>query len=482
MSRNPWRQIVGAVLLTVLAVFALRDFARLGDGFPWRNMDEFADFYCAGSTLNQRASPYTYEPLHRCEHAVNVGTSFRSKVFAMNSAIAVPVPQPPYDFLPFAVLAHLSSGQARAIDAAAILAAVALCVVALAAMGVPWDLAAATLILSTAFVELNTAQIVPFALLALVLCGWCLARGRDAQAGLAGALTAIEPTVGIPVVLAMLLFVPRARLATLVTLLGLALISLALLGVQGLVQYVTAVVPAHAASEVRFPFQFSLTYALAFLGASPLVARVVGALSYLLLLAIGLRVAPNAKAALGRRELLVFIPALCAVIAGPFLHQEELCFALPALLVLSVSNRGRARTVTAVALCILAIPWIALWGFKQLFLASLFVCAIILLRLEIGIRPAVATLAAIAVVIYLFQLHPPHLPTPVSASHVYAPAELTQREWRDYTDARSTNDPLWFAIKIPAWAALLAGLAIAASLQPRSLAASEASRESSHGS
>jgi len=481
-SQRRRRQLVVAVVLTALAFFALRDVTRLREGLPWRNMDEFADFYCAGSALNQRASPYTYEPLRHCEHAVNQGESFRARLFRSNPAIAVPAPQPPYDFGPFAVLARLPAAQARTIDALAIVVAVTLCVVGLAAIGVPWDLAAAALLLSTGFVELNTAQVVPFALLALVLCGWCLARSRDAQAGLTGALTAIEPTLGLPVVLALLLFVPRARLAALVTLLGLVLLSLALVGAPGLVQYVTAVLPAHAASEVHFPFQYSLTFALAFLGATDAVARVAGTLSYLLLLAIALRVAPRANVALGRREVLVYVPALCAIVAGPFLHQEELCFALPGLLVLAVSTQGRARTLAAIALCVLAVPWIVVWGFKQLFLASLFVCAIILIRLKIGVRPTVAAIAAIAALIYLFELRPPRLPTPLATGHSYSPNEIVLREWRDYTEQRSTRDPLWFAVKIPAWAALLTALSLAASLKPRPPGASEASPESSRGS
>jgi len=240
------------------------------------------------------------------------------------------------------------------------------------------------------------------------------------------------------------------------------------------------VLPAHAASELRFPFQYGLTYALAVLGVPSAVARLAGAFSYLVLLAIGLRIAPRAAATLRRPDLLVFVPALCSVIAGPFLHQEELCFALPALLVLAVASRGRARTLAAIALCVLAIPWIAAWGIKQLFLASVFVCAAILLGLRVERWASVATIAGIALVLYSFELRPPHLPVPASsAASSYAATELAQREWRDYTDRRGTSDPAWFAIKIPTWAALLTALAIVAASSPRSRAGTESSRESS---
>jgi hypothetical protein len=224
------------------------------------------------------------------------------------------------------------------------------------------------------------------------------------------------------------------------------------------------VLPAHASSEIRFPFQYSLTYALASAGLSPVIARLAGTLSYFVLFAIGLILAPRLQRTLGRRELLVFIPALCAVIAGAFLHQEELCFALPALLVLAVATQGPIRSLFAIAVCVLSIPWLLVWGEKQLFLAAVVVCAVILLRLRIDQRIALATLCALAATIYLFELAPPHLPIPAEIERIYAPHDLVQREWRDYTEQRSTRDFLWFAIKIPTWLALLAALAIAARL------------------
>ncbi|MBV8344354.1 MAG: hypothetical protein JO190_05070 [Candidatus Eremiobacteraeota bacterium] len=472
--------LIVALLMAALAAAALRDLARLGANSPWTTMDEFADFYCAGSALNERVSPYTYEPLRSCEHRVNTGDSFRGRLFARDAAIAVPAPQPAYDFIPFMALARIPPATARLVDGVAILAAVALCVVALCGLGVPVAVAAAALALSTAYVELNTAQVVPFALLALVLGGLALARNRNAVAGVAAALTIIEPTAGVPVILAALVFVPRARLAVMLTLLALALVTLGALGPRGVEQYIAGVLPAHAASELRFPFQYSLTYALAVLGVPSAVARFAGAVSYLVLLAIALRLAPRAATALRRRELLIFVPALCSVIAGPFLHQEELCFALPALLVVAIASSGRARTVAAAALCVLSIPWIAVWGIKQLFLASVFVCATILLGLRVERWAAIATVAGIAIVVYAFELHPPHLPIPTpSAARAYAATELVQREWGDYTRSRDTTDLAWLAIKIPAWAALIAALAIVAALSSRSRAEIESSRESS---
>ena len=461
------------VALALLGIAAVRDVARLGGSLPWHQMFDFPDFYCAGAVLDYGADPYRYEPLHRCEHAVS-GDALASGFFWSNPNIAIPAPQPPYDFPPFMALARLSFVDARAVDAVAIAVSVALCVAALAALGVPLEVALAALALSTVYVELSAGQIVPFALLALALCGLALARRQDALAGVLAALTAIEPIVGVPVIAATLLFVPRARATVLASAFVLAVLSAVIVGPRVLFEYFTAVLPAHANSELYFPFQYSLTYVLGFLGLAPSVARLAGAISYLVLLVVGLRLAPAASTALRRRELLVFLPALCAVIGGPFLHQEELCFAIPALAILAIDTQGKTRAVAAVALCALSIPWILIWGAKQLFLASLFVCAVILLRLRVDLRIGFATLVVIAAIIYAFWLAPLRI-SPAPPLRTYAANELAQNSWRDYTESLKTPDVLWLAIKFPTWGALLAALAIAAGCARRSPSPSESS-------
>ncbi len=471
------QRVLVFVLMMLLGLAALRDVSRLGAALPWRTMDDFPDFYCAGAVLDLGASPYTYEPLHACEHRVNSGDTFRGQLFARNPSVAIPAPQPAFDFLPFMGLARLPFDVARAVDGAAIVLAVALSVAALAALGVSWELAAAAFVLSTAYAELNTGQIVPFSLFALVLAGLALARKREMLAGILAALTVIEPTAGLPVVAVALLFVPRSRFATIATLLLLAICSVVLVGPVGFVEYFTRVLPAHGASELHFPFQYSVAYIAAYLGLAPAAAQLAGTISYLVVVVLGLTLARPVSARLDRRELLFFVPALWAVTGGAFLHQEELCFALPAVLVFVTAMRGRSQGIAAVALCALAIPWIAVWGTKQLFLASLFVCAAILLTARIDWRAGAGALCAIAALLYALELHPPHLPVPALPPS-YPPGALVQTEWRDYTEGRSTRDPLWFAVKLPTWAALIAAVALAARVGRRSPPASESNRES----
>jgi hypothetical protein len=460
MARDPKRFAL-ALLLLLLGVAALRDLSRLGAAAPWNGMDDLADFYCAGDALDRGRSPYTYEPLRSCEHRANTGATFRAQLFAANPGVAAPAPQPAYDFLPFMGLAKLPFGTARTVTALGILTAVVLCAALLSALLLPWEVVAASLVFSTAYEAINTGQIVPFALLALAGSGLALARGRDELAGIFAALVAIEPATGVPVIAAVLIFVPRARITVGLTVAALGGCSMLLVGSAGVMSYVTTVLPAHAAAELHFPYQYSLTYVAAYFGAGPDVARIAGAVSYVTLFIVALALGVRTSQALRRPELVVFLPALCSVLGGTFVHAEELCFALPALLVFSTALQGALRVVSALALCLLSIPWILVWGEKQLFLASLFVCAVILIRLRLDLRSAVGALCAIAAAIYLFELHPPHLPAPSELPRAYAPTELVQNEWQAYAEGRRTDDPLWFAIRLPSWAALAAGLIVA---------------------
>jgi hypothetical protein len=464
VNQRTRRAVVAALLLVALA-FGIRDFFKLGTGLPWRTMDDFPDFYCGGWVLDRHADPYHYEPLRTCEHRFQAPGTYRSAVFAGDPAMAVPAPQPPYDFLAFIGISRLPFHIARSIDAFAIVVAAALCMTGLWMLGAPPLLAVAVLALSAGFVELNTGQIVPFALLAVIWCGVALSRGYDAIAGLLATVSLIEPTAGLPVVIATAWFVPRARPAVGAGVVALAGIALALFGANGIVEYVARVLPAHAVSELHFPFQYSWTYAATWLGAPPGLARSVGTISYLLAAMVTIILAPRAAAAFGRRELLVFLPALGAVVAGPFLHQEELCFALPALVVLAM-RAAPPRWISVAALCVLAIPWIALWSARPLYILAILACVVIVTSVRLRMRPAIVIATTIAVALYALQLHPPHLPVPLPLGRVYPPTALVQTAWRDYTALRASSDPLWFFVKLPVWIALLAVVGLTARLRP----------------
>jgi len=458
---NASRRLALALAIAVLGVATLHDVTRLGDALPWRQMYDFADFYCAGQALDAYRDPYTYEPLHTCEQRLSTAAIFRR-----DPALAIPAPQPPYDFPAFMLLARLDFAQARALTAAAIVLATLLAMLALARTNVPLDVAVIVLALPAGYVELNAGQIVPFALLFLTLAGAALVHRRDAVAGVCAAMTAIEPHLGLPVMLAALLFVPRARIATAVTLACLAGIAFVTAGPARILEYVQRVVPLQAAAEVRFPFQYSLTYALAAAGVPDALARSLGIASFAGVVAIGLWFAVRLSRTLERRELLVFFPAATAVMAGAYVHVVELCFAIPAATVLAVTLRGWARNASAAALCALMIPWIAVWSLKKLFALSLLLCTLLLVRLQVEVFFAAGTLAALAATMYAFELRPPVLPDAFGAAYRFAASDVVQTEWAAFVESLRTTNRWWLAIKIPVWAGLVT-LLLAAAAQLR---------------
>ena len=450
------RVLLGALLL-LLGAAALRDVARIGNDLPWRVMYDFQDFYCAGSVLDARQDPYTYEPLRTCEHRVGRNPSFRT-----NPSLAIPAPQPPYDFPPFMALSRLSYAAAQGWYAAAIVAAVIGSAIVLWRLGIPLDVALLALALGPGYLELDAGQIVPFAFLFLVATGWMLALRRDAAAGVFAALCGVEPHLGIAVALAVFFFVPRGRFSLIATAVGLAAIALVVAGPSGVATYATRVLWAQAASEVTFPPQYSLTYLLHAFGTPDALALALGTLSFCLFVAAGLVVAPRLAARVGRRELLAFLPAATAIMGGAYVHVVELCLAIPAALVLACFARGAGRSVAAAAACLLTVPWIAAWGTKKLFLACVFVCAALLYRLGVSRAFGIATVLAIAVALYLLELHPPWLPpAPGLPAASFAAHALVQTEWKSVARALDSHDPLWLAVKLPGWIGLAAVLSVA---------------------
>jgi hypothetical protein len=453
-----WRKLLVILAFAVLAVGAAHDLLRLGDALPWRvMMNDFVDFYCAGRAIGDKQNPYTYEPMHACEHRLVDTDAFR-----LNPSYAIPAPQPPYDFPPFVLLAKMEYAQARLIGAIAIVAAVLLAALGLARLRVPLDVALVALALPVGYVQVNAGQIVPFEFLFLILAGVALSARRDVLAGICAALTTVEPNVGLFVCAAVFLFVPRARWTLAIAAPVLAAIGFMVVGPATFMQYVAHVLPAQAAAEVEFPFQYSLTWAVHYLGVPAGIAQALGTASLFAMFLVGLWLAPRVARDLDRRELLVFVPAACAVIAGSYVHSAELCFAIPAALVFATTLTGGLKTVSAAALCALTIPWLLVWGIKKLFLASLLVCAVLLVRLQIQPLVTVGLLSGFAGAMYVFELFPPHLTSPLQiVQRAYAAGDLIQVELKNYTEQLQTHDFGWFAIKLPTWAALAALLTVA---------------------
>jgi hypothetical protein len=441
-------------MLALLGLAALRDLARLGDAAPLHRLYDFQDFYCAGMALDGRADPYRYEPLHRCEHVVNTTPGYSS-----DPNRVVPAPVPPYDLPPFALAAHLDFGIARTLMAIAIVAAFLLAVGGLALSGVPLDVALLGLAFPAGYLLLDAGQIVPFALVALVWCGFALRRGHDALAGVLGTLSLIEPHLGIPIVAALLVAVPRSRVAVIVSGACLFAIGEIAVGTTIFLEYVIRVLPAQASAETSYLYQYSLTYLLSIAHVPPRLALAIGDLSYAVTAVLGIAWGRRLAAHVNQRALLVFIPAATILLGGSYMHMIDLAMAVPAAAVLAVSLPQRSRATAAIALVLLSVPWIAVWITKKLFLATLFVVAVLSARL-LGGAAAFALFCIVGLAVYGFELLPPagFAATTPAAN----PEDLAQTAWAAYVAQLQSNAWAWLAIKVPTWCALAGLFAVAA--------------------
>jgi len=215
-------------------------------------------------------------------------------------------------------------------------------------------------------------------------------------------------------------------------------------------EYVARALPGQALAEVHFPYQYSLTYVLGLFGVPPQVAVYAGNASYVTLALIAIPLGQNLSNKFNRPEMLAFIPAAAVVLGGPYMHMVDVCFAVPAALVLATDSRGRTRIAAAAAVCLLAVPWIVVSQLQQLFLLSVFVCAFTLWRLRIPLLPAATILAAITVALYSFQLHP--APFLAGRGPLYnSPDELAVTAWQVIVESTVAPVAPWLTIKIPTW-------------------------------
>ena len=289
--------------------------------------------------------------------------------------------------------------------------------------------------------------------MALVWCGVALRRGNDAAAGVLGTLVLIEPHLGLPVFAALLVGVPRGRVAATVTAICLGVTGVFAVGGATFLEYAGSVLPAQAHAETSYVYQYSLTYVLASAHLPPRFALAFGDLSYVVTAVLGILWGRRLAAQLQRRALLVFVPAATILLGGSYMHMIDLAMAVPAAALLAVSLPQRSRMAAAVAVVLLSVPWIGVWITKKLFLASLFVVAVLSARL-IGGAVAFALFCIVAVAIYGFELRPPAGFTAVTPA--VPPGDLAQAAWSAYVAQLRSDAWSWLAIKVPTWCGLAA--------------------------
>jgi hypothetical protein len=447
----------GAIALAVVCTVLPFGGQLYGDRAGGWLMVDFRAYYCAALAQREGGNPYFVQPLHECEQTTP------APYYRAPKNVAVPAPYPPY------VLAFLAPLTLVPFAAAAILwwillvAALALSAWALARISrQPILVAWAALVLSLGLTSFASGNIMPLALAAILVAGLCAQRGRALAAVLAIAVAMIEPQIALPAAVALFVGVRSTRLAVAVAFALLGVISVGGGGLGHTLLYVTAVLPAHALSEVSRDNQYSLSTVVAAFGVSDARAVLAGSLCYLIMGALGVAVAVRLARGYDEPAFLLLVPPAFILLGGSFVHTEAIAAAVPAALLLFTRMQLR-RGWILVALLLVAVPWMLATS-VALFLAPLFPIAY--LTYELWRREHTPVLASLlmgyAIIGSLFVLGPMPGHT-IFGVHVYPPIDprLAEASWRQFVLSGSTNRPVMWLLRLPTWVGLIT-LSIAA--------------------
>lgn len=430
-----------------IAVVALRSFAANSAGEVF---SDFRAFYCAGSVAAAGQDPYLQGPLYRCEARAAAPVLWRAE-----NNVANPAPLPPYALALFIPFGKLPYGAAAWVWAIILGASYAATIVALRRLtSLPWA-ALCLAVLPASLLSVSLGQIAPVAIALMCVSAVLLKRDRPVLAGVAAGLALIEPHLAIPSCIALFLVAKGARVGLTCT--GMIFIACSLmLGAPRTVEYFANVLPAHAVSDIQDVGQYSATLVAHLFGATGALALRIGALSYAVMAMTGVAVA----VALVKRERELFyaalVPMAFSVIAGSYIHWNQVVAAIPAALSLAAKT-PRVQPLLLASLILLPIPWlyVTAWGF--LIPAAAMLAGA--LSWYFGGRRIVPAAAWAAGSLCLLWLANHSLSGGGNAAPFHAvtlPGQLADASWGSYVQARIaiSNGPFLWA-HLPTWAALL---------------------------
>jgi hypothetical protein len=418
-------------------------------------LGDFRAFYCGGGTLLHRDNPYAAAPLLRCEQIPQpFGLHYRP------DAVDLPAPFPGYALALFALLALLPYPAAAAVWFVLLLACTALSCVFLARL-CDRPLIGALVLLAVGF----SISVIPYGELAPIifaaLTGGALALRRGTGPGFIAALAvvALLPHVALPVFAALFVWKPAARWAVAGVSAVLLALDLAVGGPSLALSYFMRVLPNHAASEIGFVTQYSMTWFAQGLGASDHVALLAGNISYAVTVVAGVWLAGLLSRKLSDPAFLLVIPAALAVTFGSFIHYSEITLALPAALLLYTRAQGIARTYAAFAAALVALPWQSIVTQPALtfpFVAGIVTIAAITLGLSgrVALRAGLAAALFCALCVLLAWHYGPQV-APHAAGGSFDPA-LAEASWARHISAEtSSHGIVWWIPKLPTWIGLV---------------------------
>lgn len=438
--------------IALAAICTLLPFAGqlYGDRAGGWLMVDFRAYYCAALAQRERANPYFVQPLQDCERTTP------APYYHAPANVAVPAPYPPYVLAFFAPLTLLPFAAAAMFWWLLLAGCLGLSAYALARIaGQPILVAWAAMVLSLGLTSFASGNIIPLALAAILVAALCAQRGHLLGATIAVAFAMVEPQIALPAAVALFARYSSMRLALAIAFVFLGFLSVAGGGLAHTLLYITAVLPAHALSEVSRDNQYSLSTIVAALGASDKGAVLAGSVSYVLMAVLGVAVALRLASNYSEPAFTLLIPPAFILLGGSFVHTEAIAAAVPAALLLF--TRARRGWLFAVVI-LLAVPWM-LASSAALFLAPLFPIAYLTFALWRQERVTVlaSVVAGYAIIAGLFVLAamPGHT---MFGAHVHPPIDprLAEASWRQFVLSDSTNRLAMWLLRLPTWIGLIA--------------------------
>lgn len=434
---NAFAFLLFALVLVAGVAVAMRAHGAGGD---------FVAFRCGADVVVHGGDPYAQSPLYACETRPRLPFVYRAA-----HGVAIPVPLPGYAIACFIPFALVPFGVALFVWLAVSVAAAVGCAVYLRAFGAPFAHALIVLAALAGLVSIPYGELVPLAVFALCACARALQRERFLSATGFAALAAIEPHLGAPVLVALIVHRATRTYALIVACL-LALTHAFVLRADA-VTYFTTVLPDHARAELLRSSQFSLSWMLAAWGFSPAFALAAGSLTYLVAAVVGIVLAHRSR----RMEMLAFFPAAAALCGGTFVHLAQMLFALPLAIVVTANARRVVLSAARVAIISLALPWQTIAQSPWLLpLVPLLVFGLAFIALAMSARRSLivaltATIVAALLVFAALHLSPIPQPVPVVSR---SSAEFGWARWiAEHDVMRSWSIS---AMKVPTWAGLWA--------------------------
>ncbi len=450
LARSRVSRSLAAPVLAGIA-FALAGYEVYGFILVHSFLSDYRAFWCAASVVLHGGDPYRAVTLAVCERAA---TGWG--LYFAPPGLVVPAPIPPYAIALFVPLAMLDFPVAAVLWFCSITSTCVLSVVLLSRfLRVTPVLAAWCLLLPATLLWLPYGELTPFALLGALLAAAGLQTGRNVVAIAGLALLAVAPHLALGAWIGAALFVPRARLW--IAAAGALLIGLsALVHPYAIVEYMRFVLPVHALAEVPRPAQYSATWIAYALGVRPNAAIVVGEATYIVFLFAGLTGGRLLQRRWNEPAALVLAPLAAAVIGGTFVHASQIALALPFAALFTTREQGSRRTLGAIALAILAVPW---GGQAAVIVLGVIVAAAVVFAATANSRLAFrVALAATALTLALLFLarHPMTLRRSGSFPVAQSSEEVTSAPWGRYIwrEQSAVSIESWLA-KAPTWCALL---------------------------